>query len=313
MKITVIGAAGSVGAPAAFYIAASGLADELVMIGRRPNVVQQHAMDLSTAVSALDISVKAGSFDDLPGSDLVINAAGVSQGLIADRMEMLPKNIPLVRDIAQQIRRHCPAAIVLTATNPVDPLNYATWRAGGFERRQILGYSINDSFRFRELAAKAKGVKVSRVQGTVVGEHGSTQVLLFSSVRIDGEPVSFSEGEKAAIRAEVPNILRRYEELQAGRTAGWTCAVGLASLARAIVQDTGEVFPCSVVLDGEYGRRGLSLSVPARIGRGGVQGIEEWNLAPDEREGFERSAEAMAAAARVVDENLNGSPHDGTP
>jgi len=305
MKVTVIGAAGSVGAPAAFYIAASRLADEIVMIDMRPNMVQQHAMDLSTAVSALDVRVKAGGYEDLAGSDLVINAAGVPQGLIADRMEMLPKNIPLVRDIALQISRYCPAAVVITATNPVDPLNYATWRTGGFARHQVLGYSINDSFRFRELVARAKGVRTSQVQGTVIGEHGSTQVLLFSSARIDGKPVSFSEEEKRDIRAEVPDILRRYEELQSGRTAGWTCAIGLAALTRAVLQDTGEVFPCSVVLDGEYGRRRLSMSVPVRLGKTGAQEIEEWELAPDEWDRLDRSADALAAAARIVDQELS--------
>ncbi|MFH0917276.1 MAG: malate dehydrogenase [bacterium] len=304
MKVTIIGAAGSVGAPAAFYIAALGLADEIVMIDMRQNVVQQHAMDISTAVSALDVGVRAGEYEDLDGSAVVINAAGVPQGVIADRMEMLPKNIPLVRDVALEIKRHCPAAFVVTATNPVDPLNYAAWRAGGFDRRQVIGYSVNDSFRFREMVARAKGVEVSRVQATVIGEHGSTQVLLFSSVRIDDRPVSFSEEEKRAIRAEVPNILKRYEELQSGRTAGWTSAIGLAAIARAVLQDTGEIFRCSVVLDGEYGRRGLSMSVPVRLGAAGVQEIPEWELAPDEREGLERSADALEAAARIVDENL---------
>jgi malate dehydrogenase len=304
MKVTIIGAAGSVGAPAAFYIAASGLADEIVLIDMRPNVVQQHAMDMSTAVSALGVQVKAGTYEDIGGSDVVINAAGVPQGLIADRMEMLPKNIPLVQDVALEVKRHCPAAFVITATNPIDPLNYATWKAGGFDRHQVIGYSRNDSTRFREMVARAKGVEVSRVQATVVGEHGSTQVLLFSSVRIDGQPVSFSEEEKQALRVEVPNILKRYEELQAGRTAGWTSAIGLAAVTRAVLQDTGEVIPCSVVLDGEYGRRGLSMSLPVRLGRTGIQEIPEWGLAPDEREGLERSADAMAAAARIVDETL---------
>jgi malate/lactate dehydrogenase len=305
MKVSIIGAAGSVGAPAAFYIAASGLADEIVMIGgRRQNVLQQHAMDLSTAVSALDVRVTAGTYEDAAGSAVVINASGVPQGLIADRMEMLPKNIPLIRDVALQVKRACPQAFVITATNPVDPLNYATWRAGGFDRRQLIGYSINDSFRFREMVARAKGVPVSRVQATVIGEHGSTQVLLFSSVRIDGLPASFSEAEKQEIRAQVPNILKRYEELQAGRTAGWTCAIGLAAITRAVLQDSGEVFPCSVVLDGEYGQRAVSMSVPVALGKGGVQRILEWELAPDEQAGWQRSVAAMQAAARIVDRHL---------
>jgi malate/lactate dehydrogenase len=304
MKVTVIGAAGSVGGPAAFYIGASGLADEIVLIDMRENVVQQHAMDMSTAFSVREVKVTAGTYEDMTGSDLVINAAGLPQGLIADRMEMLPKNIPLVRDLALHVKRHCPGAFVITATNPIDPLNYATWKAGSFDRYQVVGYSINDSFRFREMVAKAKGAKVAQVEATVIGEHGSTQVLLFSSVRIDGRPVSFDEGEKQAIRTEVPNILRRYEELQSGRTAGWTSAIGLSAIARAVLEDTGELLPCSVVLDGEYGRRGMSMSVPVRLGRAGVREILEWELAPDEQAGLETTAAALEAAARVVDENL---------
>jgi malate dehydrogenase len=304
LKLAVIGAGGSVGGPAAFYAGAQRLADEMVLLDVRQNVAEQHAIDLGTAVSALGVSVKAGTYEDIAGSDVVINAAGVPQGLIADRMEMLTKNLPLVSDIARQIKRYCPDAFVITATNPIDPLNYATWRVGGFDRHKVVGYSVNDSTRFREMVARKKGVEVSRVQATVMGEHGSSQVYLFSSVRIDGKPVSFTEDEKATIRAEIPGILKRLEELQAGRTAGWTSAIGLAAVTRAVLQDTGEVMPCSVVLDGEYGRRDLSISVPVRLGMEGVREIQEWELTPDERAGLERSADAMAAAAKAVRENL---------
>lgn len=304
MKVTVIGAAGSVGSPAAFYMGALRLADEIVLIDMRWNVVQQHALDMSTAFSALDVAVRAGSYDDLDGSDLVINTAGAHQGVIADRMEMLSKNVPIVSDIAREVRRHCPEAVVITATNPVDPLNYAIWRVGAFDRRRTIGYSLNDSFRFRELVARAKGVKVRQVDATVIGEHGSTQVPLFSSVSVDGRPVSFAPEERDAIRAEIPTILKRYEELQSGRTAGWTCAIGMAAIVRAMVEDSGGVFPCSVVLDGEYGLRGLSMSVPVRLGREGVTEILEWELAPDEREGLRRTASVLAAAARQVEESL---------
>lgn len=304
MKVAVIGAGGAVGSAAAFHIGAQQLAEEILLIDVRSNVAQQHAMDMSTAFSALGVKVKAGSFPDLAGSRVVINAAGAPQGVIADRMEMLPKNIPLVRDVALEVRRYCPAAFLITATNPVDPLNYAAWKAGGFHRFQTVGYCINDSFRFRELVAGLKGVKVNQVEATVIGEHGSSQVPLFSSVRIDGLPVSFSEEEKRMVLCEIPNILRRYEELQAGRTAGWTSAIGLAQLTRAVLQDTGELFPCSVVLEGEYGVQGLSMGVPVRLGHDGVTRIEEWTLAPDEEEGLKRTVAVLAAAARVVDETL---------
>jgi len=305
MKITIIGASGCVGSCAAFYLAAGELADEILMIGgRKQNVLKQHAMDLGTAVSARDVIVRAGDFEDMPGSDIVINAAGAPQGVINSRMEMLPKNIPIIRDISLHIRKYCPEAIVITASNPVDPLNYATYLCSHLDRSKFIGYSINDSFRFREMVARAVGARVGEVEGTVIGEHGSTQVLLFSTVKVNGAPIFLSQEIKEGIRAEVPNILKRYEELQSGRTAGWTCAVGLADIVRAISNDSRETFPCSVVLDGEYGYRGLSMSVPAVIGGNGIERVLEWELAPDEQEGLKITADTLKAAASVVEKSL---------
>lgn len=114
---------------------------------------------------------------------------------------------------------------MITATNPVDPLNYALYRATGMDRKQLLGYSLNDSIRFRMLAGRALGADSTEEEDTVVGEH---QVLLFSSVRVKAEPVTFSEDAKEKIRAEIPKILHAYESLGTGRTSGWTSAVGLA-------------------------------------------------------------------------------------
>jgi malate/lactate dehydrogenase len=305
MKITVIGAAGSVGAPAVFYLAAKGLADEILMIGgKKQNVLKQHAMDISTAVSAKDMVIRAGDYSDMGGTDIVINAAGAPQGLIADRMEMLPKNIELIKKISDQVKQHCPEAFIVTATNPVDPLNYAMYRAGGYDRRKLIGYSINDTFRFREMLAGAYGAKVSQVDGMVIGEHGSTQVLLFSTACINGEKVSVDEKVKANIRSEVPNILKRYEAFKAGRTAGWTCAIGLEIITRAVVEDSAAVIPCSVVLDGEYGLKGLSMSVPVKLGKGGVQEILEYELAGDEQEGLKKTVETLQSAAQVVEQNI---------
>jgi malate dehydrogenase len=304
MKVTVIGAGGSVGSSAAFHIAASGLAEEIVLIDIRQNVAEHHAMDLSTAMAGLNVKVKSGGYEDTAGTNVVINAAGLHQDITADRTEMLIKNVHLVRDTALQLRRYCPDAVVITAANPVDALNYATWLAGGFERRQLIGYSLNDTLRFREFVARARGVEAGRVEALVIGEHGFTQVPLFSSVRIDGRSVSFTDAEKQAIRDEHPRFFERFEGLKAGRTSGWTCAVGLAALTRAIVNDTGDILAGSAVLAGEYGQRGLSMGVPIRLGKTGIQEILEWDLAPDEQAGLDRSAEQLRAGVRLVDETL---------
>lgn len=304
MKISIIGVSGSVGSAAAFYLAVEGLADEILLIARRQNISEQHAMDLSTAVATLGVKVRSGNYEDMAGSDIVINTAGAPQGLIKDRMEMLPKNVPIIKSIAENIKKYCPQAIVITATNPADPINYATFLAGGFERRQVIGYTINDSFRFREFLAKAFNVPVKQVDGLVIGEHGSTQVLLFSTAQIDGQQVAVSEDIKKSIYAEVPLILKRFEELQAGRTAGWTCAIGLAQHVRAIVEDTGAVLPCSVVLEGEYGLHNISISVPAVLGRTGVRAVRELKLAADEQERFKTTVTTLSSAMRRVEELL---------
>ena len=306
MKIAIIGAAGSVGSPVAFYLATQGLVNEILMVGgKKQNVLKQHAMDISTAVSTKDVHVYTGGYDDLSGSDIVINTAGVPQGVIASRMEGLSENILLIKEIVSKIKEHCPDAIIITVTNPVGPLNYATYLAGGFDRKKVFGYSINDSFRLREMIAKAFKVKAAQVDGTVIGEHGSTQVLLFSSVKIDGKPVEVSEAIKQSIKAEIPNILKTYEDLKSGRTSGWTCAIGLALFVKAIATDSGEMLPCSVVLDGEYGVHNLSMSVPATIGRDGIKDILEWDLAHDEQEGLKVTIDTLRQAMNVVEESLS--------
>lgn len=304
MKITVLGAGGSVGGPTAFYLAAQKLADEIVLIDYKDNLAKQNAMDLSTAVSAKGVTVRAGGYADLDGSDIVINAAGVPQGMIKDRMELLPKNAELMKNIAGQIKKYCPEAIIMTATNPADAMNYAMYRYGGFARGQVVGYSINDSFRFREFIARAYKAAVNQVQGFCIGEHGSSQVLLFSSVKINDQPVQVSEETKREIYDEVPLILKRFEELKAGRTAGWTCAVGFEIMVRAVVEDSGEVIPCSVIMEGEYGQTGISMSVPAVLGRQGIQRVIELDLAGDEKEKLTASAGILRQAAEYIDKTM---------
>ena len=305
MKITIIGAAGSLGSCTAFNIATHGLADELVMLDLNRNLLMNHVMDISTAALGLqNIVVRAGNEEDLFGSDIVIMAAGVPWRYISSRMELLKDNVPVIQDTAKKIKRFCPDAVVITATNPVDPLNYAMQLSSGLDRKRLIGYGYNDSIRFRIMAAKALSVTPREVDGIVIGEHGENQVLLFSSLQVNGERIPVSEDVKQNIRQEIPKILRSYESLGTGRTAGWTSAVGLTNMVSAITRDTGEVFPCSVVLDGEYGHRGLSIGVPVILGRGGVQQILEWKLAPGERMELEQAISILKAAAHSVEEIL---------
>jgi malate dehydrogenase len=309
MKITILGASGNVGSCAAFNVTVHGLADELVLIDPpRQDMVTLHAMDLNTAATGLDMLVRAGSDQDMSGSDIVIVAAGSAQ-VVTSRMDVLPVNVPILRDICDNVKKYCPDAVVITATNPVCPLNYAAYLCSDLDRKKLIGYTYNDSIRFRMRVAKALGVKSSQVEASVIGEHGDSQVLLFSSVRVDGKPVTIDEAMKRELRQQVPAGQKVLEELRekTNRTAAWTTAVGLSAVCRAIVNNTGEMIPCSLKLDGEYGCHKLSMSVPAILGREGVREIQEWELAPDEREDLKRSIGVLEPAMRYVEKFLGSN------
>jgi malate dehydrogenase len=303
MKISVIGAAGYVGSNMAIVLALNGLADELVLVDPyKQNIVIQLAMDASTAVNETGVVVKAGDFPDIKDSNIVLVAAGAAQGVIASRMEMLPKNLSIIRDIANDIKKYAPESIVITATNPVDPLNYAMYKFTGFDRRKVIGYSTNDSIRFRMMVAQALGQPGDAVEGLVMGEHGESQVLLWSSLRVNGNPVVIDNAVKARIKAEIPLILKRYEELKTGRTAGVTSAVGSARVVEAIVENTNELLPLSSVLDGEYGQKNMSMDVPCVVGSGGIQEIKELELTAEEKAGLKKTLSVIEPAMRMVDD-----------
>ncbi|MBW1667283.1 MAG: hypothetical protein JRJ66_04375 [Deltaproteobacteria bacterium] len=305
-KISIIGGAGTLGSCAAFAIATQGLADEIVMLDTNKNLLKCHIMDIGTAVTGLhDVEIREGSDEDMAGSDIIIVAAGAPWRYISSRMELLNDSMPIIKEIAWKIGRECPEAVVITGTNPVDPLNFAMYLASGIERKKLLGYSLNDSIRFRMMVSKLLGVNSKAVDGIVVGEHGEHQVLLFSTVRVNGQFTSFREEVKQNIKQEITDALRGYESLKTGRTSGWTSAVGFASLIRSVVNNAGKLFPCSAVLQGEYGYERLSATVPVKLGREGIMEIVELDLDPGEEEEFEASMGYLKQVCQAVEKEFS--------
>jgi len=307
MKVTIIGAAGELGSTTAYTLATQGLVEEIVGIDLKENMLLSHLWDISTAASGNDTIVRAGKDEDMAGSGIIIVTAGAPQRTITSRMDMLNDNLSIILDIAKRIERFCPEAVIIITSAPVGPLNYAIHLSSGIERKKLIGYSLNDSIRFRILVAEALGARSSQVEGIVIGEHGDSQVQLFSSIRVNGKPIAASEDFKQDIRSKVPEYLRKHQALQSGRTSGWTSAVGLTAMIRAIVENTGEVIPCSAVLDGEYGYSKISMGVPTILDQGGIKRIIEYDLAPDEKELLEISAGVLHKATRHVEESLKKS------
>ncbi|MBW2411915.1 MAG: malate dehydrogenase, partial [Deltaproteobacteria bacterium] len=178
IKISIIGAAGTLGSCTAYRLATEGLADELVMFDVNRNMLKSHIMDLQIAVTGLrNVDIREGNAEDLAGSDIVINNAGAPWRVVSSRIEKLQENLPIIEEWAQKIAKFCPEAVVITSTNPVDPLNLAMHRFSGLNRRKLLGYTLNDSTRFVYFAAQLLGVQTTRLQGIVIGEHGDYAVL----------------------------------------------------------------------------------------------------------------------------------------
>jgi len=304
VKISVIGAAGCIGSSIAFNIIARKLADEMVVADIRKDWLEHHCIDFldATVANGIDLDVRMGGHEDIRNSDIVIQAAGTSvvnkaaadKWNLTTRQRMLPENLEIIKEWAKAINEYCPQAIVITATNPAEVLNYATYLLSpDRERGRFIGYSLNDTTRFRIAISRIKGVAPSRINAIVVGEHGGSMVSLFSSVRIDGKAVEFNDDEKTKILEITNDYLPAMLRLNLPRTSGWLTGVGVAKIVNAIVYDTKEVIPACAVLDGEYGYKGTSIGLPVKIGRQGISEITEIEMNPQEKELLEEGSKYL--------------------
>jgi malate/lactate dehydrogenase len=305
MKIAIIGGGGTLGSCTAYTLALKGLADELVLLDINHRLASAHLMDITTAIVGVqNTRMWVGNDEDLNRSDIVIVVAGVPHQ--PSHLEMLRGNLPLMREIIRKIEIYCPDAIVITATNPADSVNLGMFlMSAKLSRTKLLGYDLNDSLRFQQAVAVELGKKSTEVEAFAMGEHVETLALIFSSVRVNKQPVVLSGEAKERLKLEVPRMLKSYVELGIKRTAGWTSASGISQMVELIATDSRKAFPCSAVLEGEYGYKGISMGVPVTLGKQGISRIIELDLAQDEQKDLEHSAGALEAKARLVREFVN--------
>ena len=187
------------------------------------------------------------------------------------------KNAVIADELADELTAGWDGVIVVV-TNPVDPLVTRLQRRTGLDRRRILGYTLNDSLRLRTGLAKALGVPPGSVDAWVLGEHGDKSVPLLDRVSVNGVHVAPHRRSDDAALEYSRTWYVRHVALDSGRSSTWTSGLGVARMVAALDGD-GELWPASVVLDGEYGIEGVAVTVPVTIGRGGAEQIHEWELA----------------------------------
>lgn len=302
-RVAIFGAAGTVGSCTAFTIAKEGLAQEIILFDPRKNLLKSHLMDLRSATTGVhDVEIRLGEKSpDARGVDIVIVSASTPSRKIASRLELLSDNTAILAEISRVIQEQCANCVVVNVANPVDPLTYLLWRSTGLKRKQCLGFSLNDTVRFRRAIADRLGVPVVSVDAIVIGEHGEHAVCLFSSVRVRGIQIEIQPEMRRNILADVSNALHAFESLGVGRTTGWTSAVGLAAIVRAIANDTSEQFPCSMVLEGEYNRYGFAATLPVSVGRDGIERCIVPRLDQEESHRLERCFDFLEAVVGHLD------------
>jgi malate/lactate dehydrogenase len=307
MKIAIIGGGGTLGSCTAYTLALKGLADELVLLDVNRNLALAHFMDITTAiVGRQNTKLRVGHNEDLNHSDIVIVVAGIPHQSASSHVEMLRSNLSLMQNIIQKIETYCPKAIVITATNPVDSVNLGMFlMSTKLSRTKLLGYDLNDSLRFQQAVAMEMSKKSTEVEALALGEHVETLALIFSSVRVNKQPITISDEAKERLKLEVPKMLKSYTELGINRTAGWTSASGISQMVESIAADSRKVFPASALLEGEYGYKEISMGVPVILGKQGISHIVELDLSQDEKKDLDHCARALETKARLVREFVN--------
>ena len=299
-RLGIIGGAGLLGATTAFCAASRGLVDEIVLSDIRDNIALSHVMDIEQAVcetSAAKLSISG--IEDLGTCDIVLITAGIPEKSALSRDDYLDGNIVIIRELAEKIRRWGTQPVILSATNPVDVLNYELFLRSELPRDIFIGFSRNDTLRFKWAISKETDIPVSQLDALVIGEHGDGQVPLFEYIRIrdSGSMLRLSDRQKESIQHRVKSWFSDYQKLDSGRSSGWTSGVSICRIIELILQDSDEICSCSVIPRGEYGLTGLSIGLPVRLGRTGVKDIVEMGLSEDSMMQLTNAANKLRAYA----------------
>jgi malate dehydrogenase len=304
-KITVVGA-GNVGATAAQRLAEKSLARTVVLVDVIEGVPQGKALDQweSAPIEGFDTRVVgANDYQPAAGSEVVVVTAGIARKPGMSRDDLVRTNADIVKQVAQQIKHHCPTAIVLVVSNPLDVMCWVTKQVTGFPRERVIGMAgVLDTARFRAFLAEALAVSVDDIQAMVLGGHGDTMVPLISYTTVAGIPVT-QLLERSVLEKIVERTRNGGGEIVAFLKTGsayYAPSAAVVQMVDAIVHDKRRVLPCAAWVQGEYGISGVYLGVPCTLGAKGLEKILEVKLSADEQAALKKSAESVRETMGAV-------------
>ena len=301
MKVSVIGA-GNVGASCAEYIAMKNFASEVVLLDIKEGLAEGKAMDLMQCASLNGFDTKitgvTNDYSKTANSEVVVVTSGIARKPGMTRAELLGINAGIVKSVTSSVLEHSPNAKFIIVSNPMDTMNYLTFKTLGLPKNRIIGMGgALDSARFRYRLAEALGCPSSEIGGMVIGGHSDKGMLPLTRLATrNGVPVSnFISEERLTEAMEATKVGGATLTGLLGTSAWYAPGAAVSTIVQAIVCDQKKMIPCSTYLEGEYGLNDLCIGVPCIIGKDGVEKIVELDLNDAEMAKLKDSAEAVKA------------------
>ena len=306
MKVTVVGA-GAVGASCAEYIAIKDFASEVVLIDIKEGFAEGKAMDLMQTASLMGFDTQitgvTNDYSKTAGSDVAVITSGIPRKPGMTREELIGINAGIVKVVSASLVQHSPNVIIIVVSNPMDTMAYLAHKATGLPKNRIIGMGgALDSARFKFRLAEALGCPQSDVDGMVIAGHSDTGMLPLTRLAVrNSVPVSeFLSEEKLAEVAEATKVGGATLTKLLGTSAWYAPGAAVSSMVQAIACDTKKMFPCSALLEGEYGLKDISIGVPCIIGKNGIEKIVEIELNDAEKAKLAESADGVRAVNELL-------------
>ena len=300
-KLAVIGC-GFVGSASAFALMQSGLFSEMVLIDANRARAEGEALDISHGLPfAKPMKIYAGDYPDLADASLIVVTAGAGQKPGETRLDLVKKNVSIFRSIIPSITQYNKEAILLIVANPVDILTYAAAKLSGFPENRVFGTgTVLDTARLKYLLGEHLQVDSRAVHAFILGEHGDSEIVAWSSANVSGLPLhNFCEmrgyfDHDAAMETLAAGVKNSaYEIIEKKGATYYGIAMSVRRVCEAIVRDEKSILPVSSVQHGSYGIDGVALSLPAVVGKDGVETIVPIALSEAEITALRASAQTL--------------------
>lgn len=291
-RIVIIGA-GAVGATTAYTLMLRKRADEVVLIDANHAKAVGDALDMNHGIPFLGgTKLWAGTYEDCKGADIIIITAGAAQREGEPRTELLKRNVVIMDSILQEVVKYNTDGIYLLASNPVDVMSYYAQKVSGLPVHRVIGSgTLLDSARFRYLLGNHLGIDPRSVHGHIIGEHGDSELPVWSLANVAGMPVEIDDAAKEEIFTNTRDAA--YQIISAKGATYYAIALALDRICMAILRDEGAVLNVSTLLDDYNGISDVYLGVPCVVDRTGVREVLKLNLNEEEQAMLKRSADKL--------------------